>query len=80
MDDPEFILLTNAIQEATDTTGRGLPADYFPFLKYIPTSATRKVIRLAQSFQGVVEKHLSDHRETYSPGIYLLASDESLSV
>ena len=74
MDDPEFVLLTNTIQEATDIAANGLAGDYLPFLKYIPTAAMRKVFRLAQSFLGVVEKHLNDHRETYNPGIYLLAS------
>ena len=72
MDNPEFVLLTNIIQEATDIAGNGLAGDYLPFLKYIPTSATRKVFRLAQSFHGVVEKHLIDHRESYSPGIIFL--------
>ncbi len=73
LDDPEFVFLTSVIQELTDIGGNGLAADYLPFLKYFPSPAARKAFRLGQSYLAVLEKHLNDHRQTYSPGIQLLS-------
>ncbi|XP_013391052.1 steroid 17-alpha-hydroxylase/17,20 lyase [Lingula anatina] len=67
-DDPEFKELENTSEQFVDIFGRGLPEDYFPFLKYIPSKASKDLRHAVQSYLNIIEKHWHQHNSTYVEG------------
>ncbi len=63
------------MEDLMKAAGNGLAADYFPPLRCIPTPALTKVKQCAKVLRDFLEKHLDQHRKSYTPGKHVWQID-----
>ncbi len=70
IDDPQFLILSEGLEDLNRTFGDGLAADYLPLLKYIPTPAQWKMKRILRQMFECIQENLREHRESYDPSTW----------
>ena len=69
-DDPKFKQFMNTTLDGLQAFGTGLPADVFPWMRFLPFHDSRlKCIRvIMDKITGLIETELKEHKETFDPG------------
>ena len=75
LEDEEMKSFTNMTKDAMDAIGNGLPADFIPWLRFLPTSTREKnIIKILKVFRDFLQKHVDDHKEKHESGKLLNVS------
>lgn len=64
-DDQELLSLVNLSDEFGQVVGSGNPADFIPFLQYLPSTTMKKFLNINARFNTFVQKIVSEHYATY---------------
>ncbi|CAB1339250.1 unnamed protein product, partial [Coregonus sp. 'balchen'] len=64
-DDQELLGLVNMSDEFGKVVGSGNPADFIPFLRYLPNRTMKRFMDINDRFNTFVQKIVSEHYETY---------------
>ncbi|XP_077982847.1 steroid 17-alpha-hydroxylase/17,20 lyase-like [Glandiceps talaboti] len=65
LDDPEFRKVLNFINDANESFGNGLLADFIPIFRYIPTSGVRMVNRMLKVWFGMIQEKIDKHKQNF---------------
>lgn len=64
-DDQELLSLVNMSDEFGQVVGSGNPADFIPFLRFLPSSSMKKFMAINARFTSFVQRIVKEHYETY---------------
>lgn len=65
-DDEELLSLVNMSDEFGQVVGSGNPADFIPFLRFLPSSSMKKFMNINARFTNFVQRIVKEHYETYN--------------
>ncbi|KAL1007401.1 hypothetical protein UPYG_G00086270 [Umbra pygmaea] len=64
-DDEELLGLVNMSDEFVQVVGSGNPADFIPFLRYLPSSTITKFMEINKRFNTFVQRIVNEHYDSY---------------
>ncbi|XP_039629110.1 cytochrome P450 1A1 [Polypterus senegalus] len=64
-DDEELLSFVNLSEQFGEIAGNGNPADFIPFLRFLPNPAMRKFVAINARFNKFVERIVKDHYHTF---------------
>ncbi|KAJ8247927.1 hypothetical protein GJAV_G00252170 [Gymnothorax javanicus] len=64
-DDEELLNLVNLSDEFGQVAGSGNPADFIPFLRFLPSRTMKRFVEINERFKDFVSKIVMDHYRTY---------------
>lgn len=64
-DDQELLSMVNLNNEFGEVTGSGNPADFIPFLKYLPSRTMKAFKDLNRRFNALVQKIIQEHYASF---------------
>lgn len=64
--DQELVGLVNLSDEFGQVVGSGNPADFIPFLQFLPSTAMKKFLDINVRFNSFIQKIVSEHYATYN--------------
>ncbi|KAJ8407799.1 hypothetical protein AAFF_G00268430 [Aldrovandia affinis] len=64
-DDEELLSLVNLSDEFGRVVGSGNPADFIPFLRFLPSCTMKKFMAINDRFNNFVQKIVTEHYSTY---------------
>lgn len=64
-DDQELLSLVNMSDEFGRVVGSGNPADFIPFLRFLPNRTMKKFLAINDRFTSFVQKIVTDHYSSY---------------
>ena len=67
LDDPEFTQFKDVTQEGAELFGKGVLADIFPALSFVPFQG-RKMLKFLEIYMSLLKARLQEHRESFDPG------------
>ncbi|XP_072046599.1 cytochrome P450 1A1-like [Amphiura filiformis] len=67
LDDPRITWFVRLSRETLEALGVGMPADFFPVLRFLPTPGIRKLKQLLEESFNFLCDELKLHRESFDP-------------
>lgn len=64
--DQELVGLVNLSDEFGQVVGSGNPADFIPFLQFLPSTAMKRFLDINVRFNSFIQKIVSEHYTTYN--------------
>ncbi|XP_062405828.1 cytochrome P450 1A1 [Sardina pilchardus] len=64
-DDDDLLSLVNMSDEFGQVVGSGNPADFIPFLRFLPSSSMKKFMAINDRFTKFIQKIVGEHYESY---------------
>ncbi|XP_030621870.1 cytochrome P450 1A1 [Chanos chanos] len=64
-DDQELVSLVNLSDEFGQVVGSGNPADFIPFLRFLPSKTMKKFVDLNNRFNAFVQRIVHQHYDTF---------------
>ncbi|XP_077868074.1 cytochrome P450 1A1-like [Saccoglossus kowalevskii] len=78
LDDPELKEILKMIDDAKESIGNGLVADFIPIFQYIPTSGIRAVKSMMATWHGLIQRKVTAHKDKFNkdnPEVHDLIDD-----
>ncbi|XP_073526655.1 cytochrome P450 1A1-like isoform X2 [Phyllobates terribilis] len=64
-DDEEFLGVIQVNEDALKASGSAAPADFIPFLRFLPLPGIKALLQTVKIFNNFTQKHVKEHYETY---------------